>query len=118
LTKYGNPAVAVLANSRVVYPIGVITGELNYPAEGEIKDLLKKVSAKHWLIDATTEAVRLGNSLLSNIIMIGALAASQLLPFDRKAFEKEISKSMTADKGRINLAAFDAGMKMMETSRH
>jgi len=58
-------------------------------------------------------AVDLGNPVLSNIVMIGALAGVSLLPIDRRAFEKEIAKSMSANKHQINLRAFDAGAKMI-----
>ncbi|MCK7503875.1 MAG: hypothetical protein MZV70_07070 [Desulfobacterales bacterium] len=47
------------------------------------------------MIDATSVAVELGNPVLSNIVMIGALAGASLLPIDRRAFEKEIAKSMS-----------------------
>jgi len=113
LVKYGNPDVAVLANSRMVYPMGVITGEFTYPSLDEVKAMFEKISAKNWLIDATSVAVDLGNPVLSNIVMIGALAGTSLLPIDRRAFEKEITKSMSADKRQINLKAFDAGAKML-----
>ena len=113
LTKYGNPDVAVLANSRMAYPMGVITGEFTYPSLDEIRSMFSKLSAKSWLIDATSVAVELGNPVLSNIVMIGALAGALLLPIDRCAFEKEITKSMSADKRQINLKAFDAGMQML-----
>ena len=113
LTKYGNPDVAVLANSRMVYPMGVITGEFTYPSLDEIRLMFSKLSAKSWMIDATSVAVELGNPVLSNIVMIGALSGSSLLPIDRNAFEKEITKSMSADKRQINLKAFDTGAKML-----
>jgi indolepyruvate ferredoxin oxidoreductase beta subunit len=113
LVKYGNPDVAVLTNSRMVYPMGVITGEFTYPSIDEVKSMFEKISAKNWIIDATSVAVDLGNPVLSNIVMIGALAGTSLLPIDRRVFEKEITKSMSADKCLINLTAFDAGMKML-----
>lgn len=113
LVQYGNPDVAVLANSRMVYPMGVITGEFAYPTIEDVRSMLEKVSAKHWIIDATSVAVELGNPVLSNIVMIGALAGTSLLPIDRRAFEKEIAKNLSADKRAVNLAAFDAGMKMI-----
>jgi indolepyruvate ferredoxin oxidoreductase beta subunit len=113
LIKYGNPDVAVLSNSRVVYPMGVITGDFNYPSLDEIKLAFKKLTAHNWLIDATSVAVELGNPVLSNIVMIGALAGASLLPIDRGAFEKEITKSMPVDKREINMTAFDAGAKMI-----
>ena len=113
LVKYGNPDIAVLSNSRVVYPMGVITGEFAYPSLDEIKSAFEKLAAKNWLIDATAVAVELDNPVLSNIVMIGALAGTSLLLIDRRAFEKEITKSMPADKRQINLTAFDAGIKML-----
>ncbi|MBN1364374.1 MAG: indolepyruvate oxidoreductase subunit beta [Syntrophaceae bacterium] len=113
LTKYGNPDVAVLTNSRMVYPMGVITGEFNYPTIEEVKSMFEKISAKNWIIDATSVALELGNPVLSNIVMIGALAGTSLLPIDRRAFEKEITKSIPINKREINLTAFDAGTKMI-----
>ncbi|OQC52887.1 MAG: indolepyruvate oxidoreductase subunit beta [Deltaproteobacteria bacterium ADurb.Bin022] len=113
LTKYGNPDVAVLTNSRMVYPMGVITGEFTYPTIEEVKSMFEKISAKNWIIDATSVAVELGNPVLSNIVMIGALAGTSLLPIDRRAFEKEIAKTIPAGKHQINLKAFDAGVKML-----
>jgi len=113
LTKYGNTDVAVLANSRMVYPIGVITGEFDYPTLDDVKSMFDKISAKNWIIDATSVAVELGNPVLSNIVMIGALAGTSLLPIDRRAFEKEITKSIPASKREINLKAFGAGKKMI-----
>ena len=113
LIKYGNPDVAVLANSRMVYPMGVITGDFTYPSLDEIKLAFDKLTAHNWLIDATSVSVDLGNPVLSNIVMIGALAGASLLPIDRRAFEKEITRSMPADKREINMTAFDAGAKML-----
>jgi indolepyruvate ferredoxin oxidoreductase beta subunit len=114
LTRYGNPDVAVLINSRVVYPIGVITGELSYPSLSEIESIFKKLTAHSWLIDATIAAVELGNPVLSNIVMIGAFTKTGLLPIDRIAFAREINKSMSADKCALNLKAFDAGCEMIK----
>ncbi len=113
MVKYGNPDVAVLANSRMVYPMGVITGEFTYPSIDEVKSMFEKISAKNWLIDATSVAVDLGNPVLSNIVMIGALVGASLLPIDRRVFEKEITKSMSAGKREVNLKAFDIGAKML-----
>ena len=113
LTKCGNPDVAVLANSRMVYPMGVITGDFVYPSLDQIKSAFEKLAARSWLIDAMSVAVDLGNPILSNIVIIGALAGTALLPIDRRSFEKEITRSMSADKRQLNLTAFDTGTKLV-----
>ncbi|MGB4206925.1 MAG: indolepyruvate oxidoreductase subunit beta, partial [Smithellaceae bacterium] len=79
LSRWGNPEVAVLSNNRVVYPIGVIPGEYDYPSSEKINNIFAKLTAKSWMIDATSIAIDLGNPVLSNIVMIGALAKSNLL---------------------------------------
>jgi indolepyruvate ferredoxin oxidoreductase, beta subunit len=114
LTVYGNPQVCVLSNSRPVYPIGVITGELKYPSDEAIQASFAQLSAKFWMFDATSAGLQLGNPVLSNIVMIGALAQTGLLPFDRRMFEKEIRKTLTSDKCAVNLKAFDAGVAMIK----
>ena len=113
LAVYGNPSVSVLSNTRPVYPIGVITGELDYPAPEIIKEKFRRLAASSWMIDATDMGMRLGNPVLSNIVMIGALAATGLAPFDRRMFEKEIKKTLYPDKRLLNMKAFDEGAAMI-----
>src|SRR3989339_251291 len=114
LAGYGNPAVKVLTNTRAIYPAGVIAGKLSYPSLDEIKETLKKLSGRVWFIDATDEAVKVGNSVLGNIIMIGALCAVDDLPVGRGDFKAIHSRSLPAEKMDYNLKAFDLGVAMMK----
>jgi indolepyruvate ferredoxin oxidoreductase beta subunit len=107
---YGHPGVIVLTNTRPVYPIGVITGELNYPSLEEIRTSLEGISARLWLIDATDTAVRLGNPILANIVMIGALAGAGILPLTLEDFRTAMGRTLSAEKLEVNLKAFAEGM--------
>jgi indolepyruvate ferredoxin oxidoreductase, beta subunit len=110
LATYGHSGVIVLANTRPVYPVGVITGELNYPSGEEIKIALLELSRKLWLIDATDRAIRLGYPILTNIVMIGAFAALGILPINRDDFHQVMKQTLPGDKLDINLLAFTMGM--------
>ena len=110
LKNYGHKGVKVLSNTRPIYPLGVITGEEDYPSLEDIKRTVKDQSSSAWFIDATDEAVKLGNPILANIIMIGALSAMGELPLEREEFKKAMMKSMPDDKLDVNLKAFDAGI--------
>ncbi len=114
LAHYGNPDVEVLANTRPIYPASVIAGESTYPTLEEIKEILKKLSAHVWFIDATDEALKLGNSILGNIIMIGALSAVGHLPIDLDDFTAVISRTLPIEKIDDNLKAFALGVEMMK----
>ena len=115
LAAYGHPGVLVLANTRPVYPVGVITGELSYPSLEEIRTSLKELSAQLWMIDATDQAIRLGNPILTNIVMIGALAGLGRLPVTSDDFEAVMRQTLSADKVDINLKAFGVGMEIVRS---
>jgi indolepyruvate ferredoxin oxidoreductase beta subunit len=114
LANYGNEGVKVLTNTRPIYPAGVIAGESAYPDIGEIEATLKKLAFGVWLIDATDEAVKLGNPILGNIIMIGALSALGDLPVNRDDFDAVIRRSLPGDKTADNLKAFDIGVALLK----
>jgi len=110
---YGNQKVMVLVNTRPIYPVGVIAGELEYPPLKDIKASVKELSSAALFIDATDEAIKLGNSILANIIMIGAATRMFEFPIDREGFSQVILTSMPASKLDVNFKAFDMGAGMV-----
>jgi indolepyruvate ferredoxin oxidoreductase beta subunit len=114
LATYGHPGVVVLANTRPVYPVAVITGELNYPSEEEIRASLRELSAKLWMIDATDQAIRLGNPILANIVMLGALASWGELAVTLDDFKTVMQQTLSGDKLDMNLKAFAGGMETIQ----
>jgi indolepyruvate ferredoxin oxidoreductase beta subunit len=115
LATYGHPGIAVLANTRPVYPVGVITGELNYPSEEEIRASLRELSASLWMIDATDQAIRLGNPILANIVMLGALASRGVLAVSLDDFKTVMQQTLSGDKLDMNLKAFAGGMESIQS---
>lgn len=115
LTAYGNPQVAVICNTRPVHPVGVIRGDLTYPALEEIRTWVGQLSCSAWFIDATDAAMKLGSPILANVIAVGALAATAALPFERRHFEEVIGRKMAGAKIEMNLEAFDRGVAMVRS---
>jgi indolepyruvate ferredoxin oxidoreductase beta subunit len=114
LQKYGNPEVKVISNTRPVYPLGVICGDVGYPSEEELNSWMQKLTGTYWLINATDEAVRLGNPILGNVLLVGALAGIGDLPLSREVFRAVMVRTMPAGKLDINLSAFDKGLKSVQ----
>jgi indolepyruvate ferredoxin oxidoreductase beta subunit len=113
LQEYGNPGVKVITNTRPVYSVGVIGGELNYPSREDLQRWMEKLTQAHWFIDATEEAVKLGNPILGNVLLVGALAGVGDLPLERDGFRKVMARNMPPEKLAINLTAFDKGLAMI-----
>lgn len=110
LADYGNPAVTILVNMRPIYPVGVITGDDEYPEAEKIREAVTALSARSFFLNATDEAVKLGNPILGNIVMIGAVAGLGVLPINQKVFEAVIREGMPDSRVGANLRAFAIGM--------
>jgi indolepyruvate ferredoxin oxidoreductase beta subunit len=113
LRDYGNPDVKVICNMRPIHAVGVISGEKEYPSHDDLKKWIRALSTRAWFVNATDEAMKLGNPIFGNIMLVGALAATGALPLDRDGFEKVISRTMPATKVEINMTAFDQGRGMI-----
>ena len=54
-----------------------------------------------------------GNSILVNIVMLGALGHLNVVPFHREEFKEAIAARLATGQLAINLQAFDAGYGMV-----
>jgi len=115
LPTYGNRSVKILSNTRPVHPVSVIAAEQEYPSLGEIIESVKELSSEAWFIDATDEAMKLGNPILGNIIMLGALAETDTVPMEKEDFIETISMSMPKSKRDLNLKAYDLGAELLRS---
>lgn len=109
LAAYGNHEVIVLTNTRPVHPASVIAGESGYPEIETIQKTLEGLSSRVWMIEATEEAMKLKNPILSNIIMIGAVSALGLLPLDLEDFNGVIEETFPKKLLDVNRQAFQIG---------
>lgn len=110
LAQYGHPGVVVIANSRPVYTMAVTTGLAKYPGTEEVARTLEELSSTAWLINATEIALEMGASILTNIVMVGALVGSGALPLRAEAFEAELRESLPSERLDLNLKAFQRGL--------
>lgn len=113
LQRYGNPYVKMICNMRPIQSVGVICGEQTYPAEDDIRRWIGELSSSAWFMDSTDAALKLGNPIFANIISVGALAGTGVLPLRREDFEAVFSKRMSKEKLAVNLTAYDLGVSQI-----
>ena len=109
LREYGNPEVVLLTNTRPIYPVGVIRGELEYPSLDALRDAVLRILPGARFIDGTAQALALGNAILTNIVMLGALNRLAVLPFEREDFRQAVGRRVASKQVPVNLMAFDKG---------
>ncbi|MGD8975188.1 MAG: indolepyruvate oxidoreductase subunit beta [Desulfobacterales bacterium] len=115
--NYGNPHTNTLCNMRPIQPVAVISGDATYPSLDYLEQRIAELSKNVWFVKVTDDAVKLGNPIYGNIMMIGAIAETGALPIAREDFMTVISKTMPSDRVAANLAAFDRGIQMISRLR-
>lgn len=101
-----------LINSRVTAPVEVISGMIQYPDMDKMLGLLKQVTENIVVYDATGIAEEAGDPITTNIVMLGALVKSGLLPFSEEIVLKTLRTSLRPQFLELNLRAFELGKKI------
>jgi indolepyruvate ferredoxin oxidoreductase, beta subunit len=117
LTSFGHPGTYVVTNKRPVYSLEVAIGEAEYPAPETIVQCMGDLSKRAWYVNASEFALGLGNPLLTNIVMIGALIGTGLLPLERSKMEHQLKLNFKGDALALNLKAFDLGYGAVNGSK-
>jgi indolepyruvate ferredoxin oxidoreductase beta subunit len=117
LGMFGNPDTVSVVNTRPVQPVDVICGDLAYPPMDQLLDKIRSLSKKTYFLPATDKALELGNPILANIVLVGAVAGAQLLPITAEDLERAIIDYMSADKVPINRDAFLCGAEMVKNGK-
>ncbi|MDX2511623.1 MAG: indolepyruvate oxidoreductase subunit beta [Desulfobacterales bacterium] len=114
LGMYGNPEIATIVNTQSVLPVGVLAGEFDYPDSDSLQRAIQKFSGKYWAINATKIAMELNAPIVTNIIMLGVLAQSGVIPVDEDDIRKEIKISLPSSVVDLNLRALSMGVNAVE----
>lgn len=101
----------VVCNNQEVMPISVSSGDGTYPSRETIRRTLTSTSRAVYFLDATQEAVRIGNARVANVILLGAF--SSLLDVDSEVWEAVVLERVPEKHREINRAAFRAGQQLI-----
>lgn len=111
LQFYGNPDVLTVTNVQPIYPVGVLSKRVEYPNLDSLVQAIRELSANTWVLNATQIAMDLEAPIVANIVLLGALAASEALPISIEEMEEEIQRSFPGSKVELNLKALQAGFQ-------
>ena len=114
LAHYGNPRVMTLLNTRPIHPMDVISGDATYPEVSKVIAKIKELSRRVWALNATEVALEMGDPIFSNIVMLGALSAMEVLPIHRQGFESVITDLLPSRTLDENMKAFDKGEEVVQ----
>lgn len=109
IADYGNPSTRVIVSPRPIYPISVLSGQAKYPPVEEVMQKLGGLVAEVRVVKAIEEGE---TGLAANVVMVGALAGSGMVPIEMKNFEESIGEIMSHRDLDLNLRAFKKGVEL------
>jgi len=107
--EYGNGDTIFVVNSRPIYPLNVIAGDVEYPDLQWIREVLGKSGSKLYWLEATRMAIDLGGPIMLNMIMLGALCALPGFPIKDRDIESVLKDIFPESKLELNYQALKIG---------
>ena len=107
---YLSSDATVVLNTAPVIPVSVSTGQGTYPEFDEIKETIAQFCENIITLDATTLACEAGDAVTMNVVMLGALCSSGVLPIQEEVMRKVIERRTPERLRHMNTKAFESGI--------
>jgi indolepyruvate ferredoxin oxidoreductase, beta subunit len=110
---YVNKKTKVITDINPVIPFTVAVGGEQYP---KVEEIFKEIRshAELYTVDALQIAKEAGAVITKNTVMLGALAASGVLPFKPEVLLETILEDIAEKYKEVNKKAFEGGMKAVK----
>jgi indolepyruvate ferredoxin oxidoreductase beta subunit len=112
--KKASKKTIVITDINPVIPFTVTISGEKYPKLEDIYKEIEKRCKKLIKIDALVLAKKAGSTLSKNIVLLGALAGMNVLPFDTKFLLETIKESLPKPFEKTNIRAFKEGMNAVK----
>jgi len=106
-----NKDTFIIVNSTPIIPFTVSLGISEYPDMSLILEELKSKIKKLLVIDAEKIALKAGNIISSNIVILGAAAATPNFPVSKDLIIQSMKENLPAKSIETNLKAFEMGFE-------
>ena len=108
-TNFLSEESVVVLNTSKVLPFTVFLGTSGYPELEDILAKLRQVTENVVTLDAAQIAEQAGSLQSANVVMLGALFGTGLIPVDEEAVKTAVRARLNAKVAEMNIKAFDMG---------
>jgi len=108
------PNGSVVVNTKYIPPICTGKGVKPKTAQ-ELIDLISAKTPNAYLVEGTGIALKVGNPLVVNTVLLGALSALPETPVQRESFERAMALRLKEKYLSVNLRAFQMGRETIQS---
>lgn len=106
-----NPQTVVITNTAPLPPFTVAIGKGTYPDLNQLQDLIRSKIRRLVAFDALSLARKAGSPMALNMVLMGALIQTGILPISAEHIKQAIATKTKAAFIDINQRAFDLGFE-------
>ena len=107
--KYASQKTLVIISKETIVPTGFSLEPVQYPSFDEIVAKIRIFTEKLVVIDALELARKAGSAITRNVVLLGALAACNVLPIRTETLRETIKELVRPAYLEMNLKAFNLG---------
>jgi indolepyruvate ferredoxin oxidoreductase beta subunit len=112
--KYASEKTRVIMNTEKIPPTELAAKNVKYPSLDQIVQKVHLFTEKVVLIDAAQLAKKAGSSLTQNVVLLGALAGTGVLPVKKQSLIEAVRELVPTKHVEINLKAFELGYESVK----
>jgi indolepyruvate ferredoxin oxidoreductase beta subunit len=112
--KYASGKTLVIMNTEKIPPTELAAKNVKYPGLDQIVQKVHLFTEKVVLIDAAQLAKKAGSSLTQNVVLLGALAGTGMLPVKKESLIEAVRELVPMKHVEINLKAFELGYESVK----
>jgi len=107
--KFASTETMILVNNEKIVPSGISNSSVSYPPSETILKQIRDFTQNVFIIDAVNLAKKAGNVLTRNVVMLGALAATERLPLSLENLKATLREVVRPKYVETNLKALKFG---------
>ncbi len=104
-----HPGAYVVVNTEPIIPITASLGNAEYPDVSKLIENMENL--KVYPLEATELARKAGDSITTNIVILGALSKLPVFPLKRETLKEAIKESINPKYHELNFRAFELGFE-------
>jgi indolepyruvate ferredoxin oxidoreductase beta subunit len=109
LLPWAHHKTVVVTALTPIPPLAVILGQQKYPELEDLEREMKERAGRLVAVDADRIARSIGNPVVANAVLLGALVGTKVVPVPPEAVREALEHHVPPKSAKANLEAFDIG---------
>ena len=115
--KYASEKTLVMMSTERIPPTELAAKNVKYPSIEKLVEKVRIFTSHVLLVEAPPLAKKAGSSLAQNVVLLGALAATGVLPVKTESLKEAIRELVPAKHLEMNLRAFELGLESVSAKK-